>query len=91
MAQGRSNGRMPYGRIRRIRLGFPADDDAELSLSRRDLARGRAEAQIASTSWKSLVEHERLDARLSGLRHRAVPPHRRGRRADDLSGRIAGR
>lgn len=54
--------RVPYDRIRRVRLSF-----RPLTLqNQRFLAEiwpaGGAKMEIASTSWKSLVEQERLDA-----------------------------
>ena len=45
---------------------------------------------IASTSWRSMVEHERHDRALQGVHHRTASPHRRVRRAVDLSSRLAG-
>ena len=60
--RGGSTGRAPYGRIRRIRLGFrPMTMQNYRFLTEIWTADG-PKLQIASTSWKSLVEHERLDA-----------------------------
>ena len=60
--RGRSAGRTPYGRIRRIRLGFrPMTMQNYRFLAEVWTADG-PKLQIASTSWKSLVEHERFDA-----------------------------
>jgi len=60
--RGGSAGRVPYGRIRRVRLGFrPMTMQNYRFLTEVWPADGR-KLQIASTSWKSLVEHERLDA-----------------------------
>src|SRR5947209_18099707 len=60
--RGRSAGRTPYGRIRRIRLGFrPMTMQSYRFLADVWIADG-PKLQIASTSWKSLIEHERFDA-----------------------------
>lgn len=60
--RGRATGRTPYSRIRRIRLGFrPMTMQNYRFLAEVWTADG-PKLQIASTSWKSLVEHERLDA-----------------------------
>lgn len=60
--KGPYSGRTPYDRIRRIRLGFrPITMQNNRFLGEIWIADG-PKLQIASTSWKSLVEHERLDA-----------------------------
>jgi hypothetical protein len=60
-SRGSSNGRTPYGRIRRIRLSFrPMTMQNYRFLAEVWTADG-PKLQIASTSWKSLVEHERFD------------------------------
>src|SRR5438270_6632876 len=59
--RGGSAGRTPYGRIRRIRLGFrPMTMQNYRFLAEIWVADG-SKLQIASTSWKSLVEHQRFD------------------------------
>ena len=59
--RGASAGRTPYGRIRRIRLGFrPMTMQNYRFLTEIWTADG-PKLQIASTSWKSLVAHERFD------------------------------
>jgi hypothetical protein len=61
-SQGASNGRVPYGRIRRIRLGYrPMTMQNYRFLGEIWPVDGR-KLMIASTSCKSLVEHQRLDA-----------------------------
>src|SRR4051812_29123282 len=61
-SRGSATGRTPYGRIRRIRLGFrPMTMQNYRFLTELWTADG-PKLQIASTSWKSLVEHERFDA-----------------------------
>jgi hypothetical protein len=60
--KGSFSGRTPYNRIRRIRLGFrPITMQNHRFLTEVWPLEG-PKLQIASTSWKSLVEHERLDA-----------------------------
>jgi hypothetical protein len=60
--RGPYSGRTPYDRFRRIRLGFrPMTMQNYRFLTEIWTADG-PKLQIASTSWKSLVEHERLDA-----------------------------
>lgn len=60
--KGRQTGRVLYGRIRRIRLAFrPMTMQNHRFVTEVWPADG-PKLQIASTSWKSLVEHERLDA-----------------------------
>src|SRR5437764_6125004 len=60
--RGGSAGRAPYGHIRRIRLGFrPMTMQNYRFLTEVWVTDGR-KLQIASMSWKSLVEHERCDA-----------------------------
>jgi len=61
-SRGRQSGRTPYGLIRRIRLCFrPMTMQNYRFLAEVWTADG-PKLQIASTSWKSLVEHERFDA-----------------------------
>jgi hypothetical protein len=62
-SKGRATGRTPYERIRRIRLGFrPQTMQNHRFLAEVWTADG-PKLQIASTSWKSLVEQERFDER----------------------------
>jgi len=59
--KGPLEGRTPYGRIRRMRLGFrPMTMQNYRFLTEIWTADG-PKLQIASTSWKSLVEQERFD------------------------------
>lgn len=61
-SKGSHTGRAPYGRIRRVRLSFrPMTMQNYRFLAEVWPAEG-TKLQIASTSWKSLVEHQRLDA-----------------------------
>jgi hypothetical protein len=61
-SKGRHSGRTPYREIRRIRLGYrPMTMQNYRFLAEVWTADG-PKLQIASTSWKSLVEHERFDA-----------------------------
>jgi len=58
--RGGPSHRIPYGRIRRIRLGFrPMTMQNYRFLTEVWVAEG-PKLQIASTSWKSVFEHERL-------------------------------
>lgn len=60
-SKGGGIGRTPYDRIRRIRLGFrPQTMQNHRFLAEVWTADG-PKLQIASTSWKSLVEQERFD------------------------------
>ena len=60
--KGMHSGRTPYDGIRRIRLGFrPMTMQNHRFLGEIWTTDG-PKLQIASTSWRSLVEHERLDA-----------------------------
>src|SRR5947209_8268309 len=60
--RGESAGRTPYGRVRRIRLGFrPITMQTYRFFAEIWVADG-SKLQIASTSWKSLVEHQRFDS-----------------------------
>ena len=60
--RGSSAGRAPYDRIRRIRLGFRPMTMQNYRFLTEVWTSDGPKLQIASTSWKSLVEHERLDA-----------------------------
>src|SRR3954464_21538 len=60
--RGGSAGRAPYRRIRRIRLGFRPMTMQNYRFLAEVWTAGGPKLQIASTSWKSLVEHERFDA-----------------------------
>ena len=60
-SRGGTTGRTPYDRIRRIRLAFrPMTMQNYRFLTEVWIANG-PRLQIASTSWKSLVEQERFD------------------------------
>lgn len=60
--KGGFSGRTPYDRIRRIRLGFRPITMQNYRFLAEVWPVDGPKLQIASTSWKSLVEHERLDA-----------------------------
>ena len=55
-------GRVPYGDIRRIRLSFRPMTMQNYRFVAKVWPADGPKLQIASTSWKSLVEHQRLDA-----------------------------
>lgn len=59
--KGPYEGRTPYGRIRRLRLGFRPMTMQNYRFVTEIWPADGPKLQIASTSWKSLVEHERLD------------------------------
>ena len=59
--QGGSSGRIPYGRIRRIRLAFRPTTMQTYRFVTEVWPADGPKILIASTSWKSMVEHERLD------------------------------
>ena len=60
--KGGVGGRTPYGSIRRIRLSFRPMTMQNYQFVTEVWPEGGPKLQIASTSWKSLVEHQRLDA-----------------------------
>src|SRR3954468_22762659 len=59
--KGGSRGRTPYRQIRRVRLGFRPMTMQNYRFITEVWTDG-PKLTIASTSWKSMVEHERLDA-----------------------------
>ena len=61
-SRGSARGRTPYDRIRRIRLGFRPMTMQNYRFVAEIWREDGPKLQISSTSWKSLVEHERLDA-----------------------------
>lgn len=60
--KGMYNGRVPYGRIRRIRLSFRPVTMQNYRFLAEVWPEDGPKLQIASTSSKSMVEHERFDA-----------------------------
>lgn len=60
--RGGSSTRIPYGRIRRIRLGFRPMTMQNYRFLAEIWAADGPKLQVASTSWKSVFEQERLDA-----------------------------
>jgi hypothetical protein len=65
--KGSARGHAPYGRIRRVRLSFrPMTMQHHRFLAEVWPADG-PKLQIASTSWKSMFEHERLDAQYAAF------------------------
>jgi hypothetical protein len=60
-AAGRKSGRIPFRDIRRLRMSFrPANMQSQRFLTE-VWADGAPKLQIVSSSWKSMVEQERLD------------------------------
>jgi hypothetical protein len=87
--RGGSAGRAPYGRIRRIRLGFrPMTMQNYRFLTEVWITDG-PKLQIASTSWKSLVEHERFDAAYRAFVTELCRRAGCGTRTDAISGGVA--
>ena len=60
--KGPYEGRTPYDRIRRMRLSYRPMTMQNYRFMTEIWPREGPKLQIASTSWKSLVEHERLDS-----------------------------
>ena len=60
-------GRTPYGSVRRIRLSFRPMTMQNYRFLTEVWPENGPKLQIASTSWKSLVEHQRLDAEYSAF------------------------
>lgn len=60
--KGSVTGRAPYRRIRRMRLSFRPMTMQNYRFLTEIWPDGGPKLQIASTSWKSMFEHERLDA-----------------------------
>ena len=60
-------GRTPYGSVRRIRLSFRPMTMQNYRFVTEVWPESGPKLQIASTSWKSLVEHQRLDAEYSAF------------------------
>lgn len=60
--KGGIGGRTPYGAVRRIRLSFRPMTMQNYRFVAEVWPDNGPKLQIASTSWKSLVEHQRLDA-----------------------------
>src|SRR3954471_5597019 len=60
--RGGQAGRVPYDRIRRVRLSFRPMTMQNYRFLTEIWPASGPKLQIASTSWKSLVEHERFDA-----------------------------
>src|SRR5664279_213728 len=64
---GRRSGRIPFGAVRRLRMSFkPANMQWQRFLTE-VWADGTPKLEIVSTSWKSLVEQERLDQRYTAF------------------------
>lgn len=59
---GSRSGRVPYRQIARVRLSFRPMTLQTQRFITEIWPQNGSKLQIASTSWKSMVEHERLDA-----------------------------
>jgi len=65
--KGSAAGRLPYRRIRRIRLSFRPMTMQNYRFLAEVWPADGPKLQIASTSWKSMFEHERLDAQYAAF------------------------
>jgi len=82
-AAGRRSGHVPYRDVRRVRMSFRPANMQSRRFVTEVWAEGAPKLLLASTSWKSMVEHERLDrayaAFIAELHRRlaqAAPPAR---------------
>jgi len=74
-SSGQRSGHVPFAKIRRVRMAFRPLSMQSYRFITEVWAEGAPKLTIASTSWKSLVEHQRLDSEYSAfLRafHRAL-------------------
>jgi hypothetical protein len=85
---GRRNGLIPYRAIRRIRLSYkPVSMQSQRFLTE-VWAEGAPKLEIVSSSWKSMVEQERLDKTYAAF---VVELHRRiAQVAGHVAGQVAG-
>jgi hypothetical protein len=58
---GRKSGHIPYGKVRRLRLSFRPVSMQSYRFSTELWAEDGTRLQIASSSWKTMMEQERLD------------------------------
>lgn len=58
---GRKSGHVPFGAVRRVRLSFRPGNVQLYRFVTEVWGEGGPKLILASTSWKSMVEHERLD------------------------------
>lgn len=58
---GRHSGRVPYGAVRRVRLSFRPVSMQSHRFMTEIWADGAPKLEIVSSSWRSMVEQERLD------------------------------
>lgn len=58
---GRKSGRIPYRSIRRVRMSFRPMTIQTVRFRTEIWAEGAPKIELVSTSWKSMVEQERLD------------------------------
>jgi hypothetical protein len=66
-ARGSRNGRIPYAEITRVRLSFRPVTMQSHRFITEIWSRNGPKLQITSTSWKSMVEQQRLDADYSAF------------------------
>ena len=58
---GRKAGRIPYRNVRRVRMSFRPMSIQTVRFRTELWAEGAPKVELVSTSWKSMVEHQRLD------------------------------
>jgi hypothetical protein len=58
---GRNSGRIPFRKVRRLRMSFKPSNMQAYRFLTEVWADGAPKLEIVSSSWKSLVEQERLD------------------------------
>jgi hypothetical protein len=58
---GRKSGHMPFRNVRRVRMSFHPGNMQTHRFVTEVWGEGEPKLVLASTSWKSMVEHERLD------------------------------
>jgi hypothetical protein len=58
---GAKSGHLPYARVRRVRMSFRPGNMQLYRFVTEVWGEGGPRLVLASTSWKSMVEHERLD------------------------------
>lgn len=68
-AAGRRSGRIPYGKVRHVRMSYRPMSMQSHRFTTEVWAEDGTKLQIVSTSWKSMVEQVRLDRPYSAFVH----------------------
>ena len=66
-AAGRKSGHLPYRSVRRVRMSFRPGNMQMYRFVTEVWGESGPKLMLASTSWKSMVEHERLDRRYAAF------------------------